>query len=152
MEAQGLARRTLSKLSRRCCFLISQHSEWLQLGTEPWKEATGWESFPRCLGQRREAVTFGKTPSLCPASVLGAAARLMPLCSATRLLVLVGLEKSDVQCSHWTELGCGVMAAHPVCGSGSKASCLFSSVIQFPQRSFMGPIRRHMGTAHSLDT
>lgn len=45
-----------------------------------------------CLGQRKEAMTFGKMPSLCPASVLGAAARLIPFCSTARLLVLVGIE------------------------------------------------------------
>lgn len=119
---------------------------------EPWEEATGRDSFPMCLRLRREAVTFGKMPSLCPASVLGAAARLIPSCSATRLLVLVGLEQSHVQGSHWAELRGVVMVVHPVCGSGSKASCPSSSIIQFPQFSFTGPIQRHIGTAQSLDT
>lgn len=58
-----------------------------------------------CLEQRREAVTFGKMPFLCSASMLGAAARLIPFCSGTRLQCAGGLEKSHVQCSHWTELG-----------------------------------------------
>jgi len=49
-----------------------------QLGTEPREAATGRESFPVCLGQRREAVAFGQTPSPSAASVLGAAARLLP--------------------------------------------------------------------------
>lgn len=54
--------------------------------------------FPMCLEQRREAAAFGQTPSLSAASVQGAAARFLPLCSATGPLVLVGLGKG--QCSH----------------------------------------------------
>lgn len=56
----------------------------LQLGREPWKAAAGRESFPMCLGQRRETVASGQVPSLSAASVLGAAARLLPLCSPGR--------------------------------------------------------------------
>lgn len=77
----------------RSAFSVVSIVNGLQLGAEPWEAATGRESFPVCLGQR-EAVAFGQIPSLSAASVLGAAAGLLPFCSATGQVVLVGLEES----------------------------------------------------------
>lgn len=101
-------RRTLNKLSRSY-FLISQHSDWFATRDRAMGRSYWQRHFPHML--RAEEGSFGKMLSLCPASVFGATARLIPFCSATGLLVPVGLEKSHVQCSHCTELG--------ACGYGS---------------------------------
>lgn len=138
------------------CFLSSQHNEWFATRDRAVGSSYRQRKFPMCLEQRREAVAFGQILSLSAASVLSAAAAgLLPSLLSHQASCAGGLRKVTIQCCYghsWDSWLCTLMVAHPVCDRRNKALSHSSSIIQFPQFSFTGPIHRHIEVAQSMDT